>query len=83
MNNCSQEFMNDDKPRWDEHDYAAICMCGNSNWFGLHEPVKPFYSEGWKDKEVNLLREQADFLKYGHNPDGVDIETLYEVRPTY
>ena len=73
--------MNRDKPRWDEHDYVAICMCGDSNWFGLHEVLKPNYCEGWKGKEVSLLREQADFLKYGNNPDNVDIETLYEVRP--
>lgn len=81
MNNCSQKFENRDKPDWSDHDYPAICMCGSANWFGLHEPIKPFYSEQWKGKEVTLLRGQADFLKYGENPNGEDIETFYEVRP--
>lgn len=76
MNKCNHY-----KPKWDEHSYAAICMSGDSKWYGLHDAVKPFYNEEWKGKEVTLLRSQADFLKHGENPNNVDIELFYEVRP--
>lgn len=80
MNKCDQNFTNRDKPDWDDHDYPAICLGGNSNWYGLHEPIKPYYSEQWKGKEVTLLREQGDFLKYGEKTSP-DIEDMFEVRP--
>lgn len=80
-NNCNKSFYCKDKPLWSDHDFPAICMCGGGNWFGLHEAVKPFYSEQWKGKEVTLLRGQAEFLKHGENTGNEDIENLYEVRP--
>lgn len=81
INNCDQSFNNLDKPSWDEHDYPAICMCSNSNWFGLREAKKPPYSQEWKGKAVHLLSGKADFLKYGKCEWPTDIEDLYEVRP--
>ena len=79
--NCNKSFDCKTKPSWDDHDFPAICMCGNSNWFGLYEAIKPHYSEQWKGKEVTLLASQATFLKFGENPYNKDIETFYEVRP--
>lgn len=79
MNNCPQDFNNREKPLWSDHDYPAICICGDGNWFGLHDPVKPPYSDEWKGKEVHILREKGGFLKYGKSID--DIENGFEVRP--
>lgn len=80
VNNCNKDFSDRNKPKWEEHNYLAICFC-DGRWFGLHKPVKPFYSEQWKGKVMTLLREQGDFLKYGDQGDIEDIENMFEVRP--
>lgn len=83
MVKCRREISSSDKPKWSDHNYPAICMCGSYNWFGLHEAVKPFYSDEWKGKEVTLLRGQSGFIKRGKNPSNKDIEGFYEVRPEH
>ena len=78
---CNMSFSNRLKPLWSEHNYPAICMCSNGNWFGLRKAVKPMYVDEWKGKEVWIHKDDGEFLKYGENKEGKDIELMFEVRP--
>tara|TARA_Y100000588_G_scaffold127589_1_gene139813 strand:+ start:1148 stop:1393 length:246 start_codon:yes stop_codon:yes gene_type:complete len=69
------------KPKWDEHNYAAICLTGDGDWFGLHEAKKPAYSHEWKGQEVTIAKDQGDFIKRSEITNLLDIEQHYEVRP--
>lgn len=69
------------KPKWDEHNYAAICLTGNGDWFGLHEAKKPFYNNEWKGQEVTIARGQGEFIKHSEISNLLDIEQHYEARP--
>lgn len=69
------------KPKWDEHKFAAICLTGNGDWFGLYEAVKPFYSNEWKGQEVTIAHGQGEFIKHSNITNLINIEQYYEVRP--
>ncbi|UTZ44527.1 hypothetical protein [Vibrio campbellii] len=70
------------KPKWSDHDFAAICLTGNGDWFGLYEAVKPCYSDEWKGQEVTIAHGQGEFIKHGNITNLINIEQYYEVRPT-
>lgn len=70
------------KPKWEDHEYPAICLTDTGAWFGLHEAKKPFYNEEWKGKVVTIANGQGTFLKFCDCMSEItDIEECYEVRP--
>lgn len=71
-----------DKPNWNEHDFEAICLTGNGDWFGLNEAIKPHYFHGWKGQEVTIESGQGAFIRHGNITDLINIEQYYEVRPS-
>lgn len=82
-NDCDQDFNNRDKPKWEDHDFAAICLTGNGAWMGLYEPRKPFYSDEWKGKEVTICHGQGEFLKWGNCVKCSELESMFELRPCF
>ena len=71
---------NASKPDWGTHNWPQIFNDGDGRWFGVRQgwKLKDHISNEWKGRQVHLLREDGEFLKYGEHSDW---ENSLEQRP--